>query len=241
MPKKESGFERVPSGIPGFDQLVEGGFEKGSNIIISGTPGTGKTTFAMQFLVDGAAKGDRCLYISLSEQVNKVVLHSTQFGFDIDKLMKANKLIVAMYPTQFVQQVGEPAARVSRLIDQIKFLIDKAGGNIQRLALDSISLLQYRYETAQAQRNELDYLFQFLSKENITSMFVLERVEWLNTFSFEDFLADSVIVLQDVLKDFDRKRGLAVIKMRGSKIDRSVRPYNISEKGFVVYPDSQII
>lgn len=245
MPKKEkeksAGFEKVSSGVPGFDQLADGGFERGSNIIISGTPGTGKTTFAMQFLVDGALKGERCLYISLSEQVNKVMEHSNRFGWNLDSLVKSKKLVIAMYPTQFVQQVGEPAAKVSRLLDQIKYLVDQAGGDVQRIVLDSISLLQYRYESAQAQRNELDFLMQFLSKQNITTAHILERNEWNNVFAFEDFLADSVVVLQDVLKDFDRKRGISVIKMRGSKIDRTVRPYNITSKGIVVYPDSQII
>lgn len=239
--KEKISGEKVPSGIPGFDPLVDGGFERGSNIIVSGTPGTGKTTFAMQFLVDGAMKGEKCLYISLSEQANKVIEHSNMFGWDLDSLVKAKKLMIAMYPTQFVQQVGESAARVSRLLDQIKYMIDQAGGNIQRLVIDSVSLLAYKYESSQAQRNELDFLMQFLSKQNITTAHILERQEWQNVFSFEDFLADSVIVLQDVLKDFDRKRGISVIKMRGSKIDRTVRPYNITSKGIVVYPDSQII
>lgn len=240
MAKKEV-LQRMKSGVMGFDLMCDGGFERGSNVILSGTPGTGKTTFGMQFLVEGAKNGEKGLYISLSESVEKIVLHSQQFGWPLPELIKQKNLMVAMYPFQFIQQSEGGAANINRLVDQIKYLMDQAGGNITRLVLDSVSLLTYRYESVQAQRNELDYLFKFLALQNITSLFILERSQWNNVFSFEDFLADSVVVLQDVLKDFDRKRGLTIIKMRGAKIDRSVRPYVLGADGIEVYPDGQLL
>lgn len=231
--------DRISSGIPGFDQMLKGGFEKGSNIIVSGTPGTGKSTFAMQFVVDGAKKGERCLYLSMSESINSIVSHSSQFWEEIQELMDKKLIKMASYPHEFTQQLGEAGAKVSRLVDQLEFLMGKT--KVDRLVIDSISLLAYRYVSPQAQRIELDQLFQYLAKKGITTYFVLERNSWNNVFTFEDFLADAVVILQDIVEGFDRKRGLNVIKMRGSEIDRAVRPFSFTKSGLVVYPDSQII
>ncbi len=75
----------------------------------------------------------------------------------------------------------------------------------------------------------------------MTTVFLMERTRWDNLYTFEDFLGDGIIVLHDIIRDLDRKRGISVIKMRGSEIDRKTRPYNISKQGIKVFHSEEII
>jgi len=241
MAIKKTALNKILSGVSGLDELTLGGFKKGSNVIISGTPGTGKTTLCLQFLVEGAKQGSAGLFVSLSENTDSIIENSRQFSWELDELIK-KKLVHFVLYQKFVskQSNEEKSSKVSRLIDQIKFYLNEFK-NIERIVIDSVSLFSYQFKDLTEQRTELDLLFQFLSENKVTSLFILERQEWNNSFTFEDFLADGIIVMQDVLKDFERKRGITVIKLRGSDIERNMVPYAITQKGIEVYPNSQII
>ena len=90
-------------------------------------------------------------------------------------------------------------------------------------------------------RIELATLLQFLKEQNLTVVLIDERETADDKFTFEDFLADTVVMLRDYPSSEERKSGITVLKMRGSRIDRTTRPYFITEKGIVVYPTEHLL
>ena len=84
-------MDRVKTGIPGFDELIEGGIPKGFNVLLVGQPGAGKTIFGLQYLVNGAMQGENGLYISLDSPNEMVKSQGRRFGWDIDKLEREGK------------------------------------------------------------------------------------------------------------------------------------------------------
>ena len=89
---------RVKTGIPGFDELIQGGIPKGFNVLLVGQPGTGKTIFGMQYLVNGAKAGENGIYVSLDSPNDRVRDQARQFGWDIDGLEKEGKITLLKVP-----------------------------------------------------------------------------------------------------------------------------------------------
>ena len=96
MPKKvkSADFERITSGIPGLDKLMEGGFAKGSTNLVSGAAGTGKTIFCAQFIWEGLKKGETCMFITLEERPEDILGDVQRFGWDFEKYIKEKKLFL---------------------------------------------------------------------------------------------------------------------------------------------------
>ncbi len=97
MPKKSKSkfddFERIPSGIPGLDRLIEGGLIKGSTTLVSGAAGTGKTIFCAQFLfMEGLKKGEICMFITLEEKPEDIIGDVKRFGWNLEKYVEEKKL-----------------------------------------------------------------------------------------------------------------------------------------------------
>jgi len=91
-------MDRVPTGIKGFDELIEGGLPKGSNTLITGMPGTGKTIFGLHYLYNGAKKGENGVYVTLDTNFQKLKLQAMQFGWDFDELEKQGKVAFVSAP-----------------------------------------------------------------------------------------------------------------------------------------------
>ena len=85
---------RISSGIKGMDKLIEGGFELGSVILLAGGPGTGKTTFCLQFLMEGAKKGENGLFVSFEETEDDLIRDAKNYNWDLAPVVKSKKVIV---------------------------------------------------------------------------------------------------------------------------------------------------
>ncbi|MEM3690769.1 MAG: ATPase domain-containing protein, partial [Candidatus Micrarchaeia archaeon] len=122
---------RCKTGIKGFDELVEGGFPKGSTILIAGDPGTGKTIFGLQFIYNGAVKfNEKGLYLSLEQTADAIRNQALQFGWDLKKLEEQGKLKIVSIP---VRDISSTTAR------EILEMCRNEG--IKRLVIDSLSTL----------------------------------------------------------------------------------------------------
>ncbi len=87
-------MERVKTGIPGFDELIEGGIPEGFNVLVTGTPGTGKTIFGLQYLYNGAMNGENGVYITLDAKKAELIEQAKLFGWDLEALEKAGKISI---------------------------------------------------------------------------------------------------------------------------------------------------
>ncbi len=230
--KKGGTIERVATGIEGFDGLVEGGFPKKSLVLLTGSCGTGKTIFGMNFLVEGAKKGEPGVYVSLEESVEDNIAQMKFFGWDVEKLMKEKKL-----------QIVQPEMyRFDALMTTIEDSVDRI--NAKRLVLDSASVIgMYFHDVYKVRRSLLD-LAQLLKKSGCTSIAISETKEGetgLSSYGVEEFVADGVVVLYYVKKKNRFLRAVTIRKMRSTDHSLHICPFDIKRPGGIqVYASEEI-
>jgi len=219
--------ERIESGIPGLDELTEGGFAKGSINLIAGTTGTCKTIFSSQFIWHGLQKGERGVYITLEESAEDIKDEARQFGMDFDKYVQQKKCIVEyVYP----KTISEIDFEIFKRIKEV---------NATRFVLDSITLLGFYMEGAEKQlRDKVFMLLQRLKKFGVTTLIVGEIPEdsrALSRFGFEEFVVDSVIVIHYLeYAAGGTPRSLVIRKMRKTNHGTDIYPFEITKDGLKI-------
>ncbi len=172
----ESDFERVPSGVPGLDELIEGGIPKSFIVLVAGSSGTGKTTMLMKFLATGALQGEKCVYIGLGESEEVIAKCMARYGLDLNALAEDNSLTFASIPTMEFKYLKE--------------LVENLGDDVSRLVIDPISVLIFRYEEGTDLRENLRELVELIREKNVTCLMsteVLEGSASISRFGIEDF------------------------------------------------------
>ncbi len=226
-----SDFEREQSGIPGLDDLMEGGFPKNFVILVAGSSGTGKTTLCLQYLVEGLKKGEKGLYIGLGESTNIIKKAMLRYGVDLDKLAENDQLVFADIPALD--------------LDDISKLIDGMGPDVKRLVIDPISALLFKFERDIELRQKVRELTELIREKGVTALItteVPENSELISRFGIEDFLADGIVVMYYFREGARRFRGIEVRKMRGTAHSDLVHLYKLEPNvGVRVYPNEKAV
>ncbi|MBR9682181.1 MAG: AAA family ATPase [Candidatus Aenigmarchaeota archaeon] len=229
---KPSSDVRVPTGIEGVDELVNGGLLPGSLTLVTGTTGTGKTIFSSQFLYNGATKyNEKGVYVSFEEPTDNIKEHAKKFGWDFADLEKKGMIKFVRYDPYHIEDVYE-------LIEsQIKQL------GATRVVIDSISALGLYVRDSPELRRMIFNIALLLRKLKVTTILtseILPDQKALSRFGVEEFVADGIIVLYYLRTDSQYSRSTTVWKMRGTEHSHKLHPYLIqSGKGIVVYPKEE--
>lgn len=218
-------FTRINTGIPGLDDLIEGGIPENFITLVSGTSGTGKTTFCMQFLAEGVKKyNEKGLYIGLGEDIEIIQKAMSNYGMDLDKLADQDDLVFADIPALD--------------IDEVRTLLEGISDDTKRLVIDPLSALLFRYRDMEL-RQKVRELIEIIRAKNITALITTELPEdssGISRFGIEDFLSDGIIVLYYFREGAKRYRGLEVRKMRGTNHSSDIHLYKInSGQGIQVF------
>lgn len=223
---------RISSGIKGFDRLIEGGLlPKSVNLVVGGS-GSGKTIFALQFLVDGALKGEGGIYVTFEEKRERMYEDMARFGWDLAALEKKRKLVIIEYtPEQVKKMLEEGGGEIERIIEETK---------AKRMVIDSITSFALLFESELEKREASLALFELLRKWDCTSILTLQQeenrrdkiVEHVSTAL--EFEADSIILLYFPRPDGTRIRELEVLKMRGTAHSKKMYRFHIANKGVVI-------
>lgn len=236
----------VPTGIPGVDKILgEQGIPKGHTVLISGGPGSGKTTFAFQFLHKGATEyGEPGLYITLDEEPEDIKKNMANFGWDLDKLEKEKRLIfinvspVRVAPTEKAGliQLGMKEFKLIKLLEAIRIGVEEV--QAKRVVIDPITIFTLQYPDEIDRIYAMRDLIADFRRNGCTNLLISElRGTGLEReHQFEEYLAQGVILLRTVMKDDKLSRMFQVAKMRGLAIDNQPRPYEITTSGIEVYP-----
>lgn len=225
-------IERIATGITGFDELVEGGIPKDSLVLLSGSTGTGKSTFGMNFIVEGIKKGEAGCYISLEEPIEETMRQMSIFNWNIKKMVADGGL----------------ALRQPELydFDELLMTIEDAVAkvNAQRLVIDSISLISLYFQDPFKVRRAIFDLEKSIKNMGCTAI-ALSEVSSLedrfSRFGVEEFVADGLILLYLIKKENVFHRGISVIKMRATNHSLKVHPFQIEAgRGIVVYPTEEV-
>jgi len=218
-------IERVSSGMSGLDKLIQGGFVKNSVNLLSGSTGTGKTIFALQYIWQGLQKGENGVYISLEQEPEEIFSDVEYFGWDFNKYIKSGKCIIEYLSSW---QLEELPLIVLDKINEIK---------ANRFVLDTLSLVCSELEPTRI-RTEISEFLRKLKHSGATSLLTCEIPEEsksISTFGIEEFLVDGVIILNYL--EFvvgGSPRSLIVRKMRRTKHGSDVYPIEITKDGMVL-------
>jgi len=240
----------VSTGIPGVDKiLAEKGIPRGHTILVSGGPGSGKTTFAIQFLYTGVTQHDEAgVYVTLDEEPGDIKKNMLKYGWDLKKLEEEKKLVfINVSPVRVVPserggliQIGMKEFRLIKLLEAIRQGVEEV--NAKRLIVDPVTIFALQYPNEIERIYAMRDLMRDLKKIGSTNLLISELrgtgVE--REHQFEEYLAQGVILLRTFLKDSELVRVFQVEKMRGLAIDNQPRPYEISAKGIEVYPGAAV-
>lgn len=223
--------ERVVTGIPTFDTMTNGGLLAGSANLIEGAPGTGKTTFAMQFVYNGIVQYDEPGLIITFEEFPQQYYHDAlQFGWDLKKLEAEGKLkVVFSDPQTALDELAKPDGEFVTIVEEY---------GIKRAAIDSMT----HFEALTADQTELRDIetafINALKREKVTSVLLRENDALLgqisHTTSKIPFIVDSYILLRYVEIDSSIVKALCILKMRGSDHHKDIRCFSIGPTGIEV-------
>lgn len=230
-----SSDERVPTGIPGLDEVMAGGFEKGSYNLIAGGAGSGKSIFSMQFLVTGIERfNEPGIYVTFEEKKENVYKHMLEFGWDLEKYEKSGKFEFVEYtPEQVKKMLEEGGGLIESLINKIK---------AKRIVIDSITAFGLLFKDELSRRQAILSLIDLMRKWNATALLTAEfepNVEKPSSASIE-FEVDSIILLYYPREGDTRKRALEILKMRGTEHSKKIFPLRIGQNGITIYPKERI-
>ncbi|WXG46555.1 MAG: ATPase domain-containing protein [Candidatus Atabeyarchaeum deiterrae] len=236
--------ERVPTGIQGFDELLEGGLPKNSRSLVTGGTGSGKTIFCLQYLVNGALKyGEHGVYASFEEPLYEIRRNAARFGWDLLRLEKDGKLVLLDAITGRLDLQDPEKWTLDSSVEKVIGIIDDLAAAVQaisakRLVVDSIPGIGL-FTHPETMRATLMRLNTFLRNLDCTTLMTTETVEGsaaLSRFGVEEFLATGIIFLALESRGREFKRKLVIRKMRGVKHSMKEFEMVIADQGIIVVP-----
>jgi circadian clock protein KaiC len=223
---------RIQTGIEGLDEILGGGLPAQRVHLVQGSPGAGKTTLALQFLLEGARRGERCLYISLSETREEVEAVASSHGWSLGGVVifEASRLGPEDENTLFDTSEVELGERMEAILSEV------ARVEPTRLVLDSCTELRLLAQTPVRYRRQILALKQRLVEANRTVLLIDNPAPGAPDVLLQS-LAHGVITLEHLQPEFGReRRRLAISKMRGVAYHGGHHDYVIRTGGVVVFP-----
>jgi len=224
-------MERVKTGVPGLDKMLQGGLLPQTANLVEGAPGTGKTTLGMQFIYHGiVACGEPGLILTFEEFPQQYYNDAAGFGWDFRQMEQEGNLRVVMTSPEVtrldLEQVG---GRIERLVQEI---------GARRILIDSLSHFSRLSEDPARLRSIVYGFINALKREGLTAVLTRESGALLGEVEETDnafsFLVDSYILLRYVEIESAVRKAILVLKMRGSDHDKGIRQFEITHRGIEV-------
>jgi len=235
---------RVRTGVKGLDELIEGGFPRGSNIVVTGVAGTGKSIFAMNFIAEGCRNNEKCLYITIEQAPDEIVEQAMQFNWDFNQWENEGKLKIVALDYRRLSEM-ETYNELTRLIEE---------NHYERLVIDSITSIvnspipPYSIADgadrglqlpalAEMNRANVMALFELIKKHGVTTVSISQKVEGKpgdTLDNISEFIGDGLILLGLVEVGDELKRTIKVKKLRKTKINGLTHTFEFVSSGIVM-------
>jgi circadian clock protein KaiC len=235
---------KLATGIPSFDVIAKGGLPKNRTTLVSGTAGSGKTVFAMQFLAAGIRDtGESGVFVTFEESAADIRKNMQSFGWDLERWEREKKLaFVDASPDPDVEVIESGSFDLGALLARVEHAVRKVGAT--RVSVDSLGAVFSQFSDQSIVRRELFRIASALKGMGVTAVLTAERTNDYGPvarFGVEEFIADNVMILRNVLEGENRRRTIEILKFRGTDHQKGEVPFTIiPDGGLVVIPLSAI-
>lgn len=223
-------IKRIKTGIDGLNEVIEGGFPKGSLILLAGEPGTGKTVFSIQFLTKGCELGEPGVYASFAEAKDTLINNSFRhLGVDLAKLEAEGKLKVLDFTAMREEAVSTILEMILREVEALK---------AERLVIDSFSAIAQAFKEPIEVRIILNTVLNRIARGMGCTTVMVEEIPISESkigLGMEEFVADGVLKLRAGELDGRLLRDLEMLKLRGTRLCERKLIFTL-EKGFKAFP-----
>ena len=233
VPRAAREEERVSTGVPGLDPLLNGGIPKGHSVLYLGPPGSGKTSFGLSFIWDGLQKGEKCVVISLEEEKEPLIKTAAHYGWDFETYLRNHRLVIIhMDPTDLrgtTKLLREEFPRVLRMF------------GADRVLVDPLSIFELIFTDASEKRQYIFKLTDLVKRSGATAVYIAEANP-MNPIQTRDGIIEYAVDGFISLRYIEPKRGplryaVRPIKIRRSGHSREIVEFEITDHGVRVYPD----
>ena len=244
LPQSGTTVPKVPVGIAGFDQISYGGIPKGRTTLLAGTAGSGKTIFALQFLINGLrAYEENGVIVTFEETPEDLARNVEGLGWDIKQYVAENRVAVvdaSPEPGETIMECG--SYDLSALLARIEHAVRKVGA--KRVILDSVGAIFPQFTDSNLVRRELHRVVAGMRQLGVTTVVTIERMQEygdIARFGVEEFVADNVLILRNPLEQEKRRRTIEILKFRGTTHQKGEYPFTIDPtSGVTIIPLSAI-
>ncbi len=237
--------ERVTSGIKGLDPLIEGGFPKGRSILVTGEPGTGKTIFALQFLADGLARGEKAIFVTADEGPLDVLEQAASMGWDFERYVETKELAILNAGTYLSSLPGAGRERqidLQKAVSDLAAFVNQIGAS--RLVLDPAGPFVLLRDSAARIQDQTRLLIKLLrtsmNTTNLLTSYAVPRTGERSMHGIEEYMVAGAIVLEMIWhSEGGLGRSLIVEKMRCTNVKPTQLEFDIIKgEGLVIQPAS---
>jgi circadian clock protein KaiC len=222
-------MERVTTGIANLDEMLDGGFVPQSAILLRGAPGTGKTTFGLQYLLEGVRRGEAGLFISFEEFPQSLYRDAASLGWDLAQVEESGGLrMIFTSPKVLQQSLATPDSNIVRLIHQF---------DIRRVVVDSLTHFTQVIADNHELRRTYHQIISAFRREGVTTLYLGEEMR--SDYTTQErgrlsFVVDTLVMLRYLEIDSAIQRAIVILKMRSSVHDTAIHSYTIGPDGIVV-------
>lgn len=233
--------EKIRTGVRELDNALNGGIPKGVTILLTGQCGTGKTTLAIEYLVHGALKDEKGLFISVTEATGKLLDNMRTYEFFDETLLDEEKLYF-LDLVNLAIRLGLPPT--DQTYEEIMVLVNAIGGivrelDVKRVVIDSVTGLCYQLNNKSKIRDLIFTLGKMLADIEVTTLLISELHAGsgeFSTYGVEEAIADGIIKLGNLERRGDLLRTLQIIKMRGTIHSRARYVMDLTPNGIILAP-----
>lgn len=235
---KVTGVHKMRTLIEGFDDISHGGLPVGRTTLVSGTSGTGKTLFAVQFLYNGITQFEEPgVFVTFEESPSDIIKNAYSFGWNLQQLVEEGKLFIldASPDPEGQDVIGN--FDLSALIERIQYAIRKY--KAKRVSIDSVTAVFQQYDAASVVRREIFRLVARLKQVGATTIMTTERIDEYGPvarFGVEEFVSDNVVIVRNALEGERRRRTVEILKLRGTTHMKGEYPFTITNQGVNIFP-----